>query len=127
MNASTQAFRSFGIDGAKAHETPERRLNVSSRTAKTVVQIEMAEGGIEIVAPHQYNDAAAEPDAFRIAGRAIDGLRSLDELVGLALVIFGRIGRGGRACRSGFGLILGAQVATLGESAPEPDQQREAG
>src|SRR4051812_5379359 len=66
MNASTQAFRGFGIDGAKAHETPERRLNVSSRTAKTVVQIEMAERGIEIVAPHQYNNAAAEPDAFRI-------------------------------------------------------------
>src|SRR3954469_8484897 len=128
MNASTQAFRGFGIDGAKAHETPERRLNVSSRTAKTVVQIEMAERGVEIDAPHQDNDAAAEPDAFRIAGRAIDGLRGFDELVALALAVFGGISRRGRICRSRLTrLILGAEIAALGESAPKADQQRETG
>src|SRR5947209_13666043 len=125
MDASTQAFRGFGIDGAKAHETPERRLNVSSGTAKTVVQIEMAEGGVEIVAPHQDHHAAAEPDAFRVSGRAIDGLRRLDEFIGLALIVFGRISRSSRVGGSRLaGLILGAKVAALGERASETDQQR---
>ena len=77
----------------KAHQAAERRLDMAARAAKPVVEVEMAEGGVEIVAPHQNHDAAAEPDAFRISGRAIDGLRRLDEFVGLALAVFGRIGR----------------------------------
>ena len=127
MDTSAQAFRCFGVDGAKAHETPERRLNVAAGAAKAVVKVEMAEGGVKIVAPHQDHHAAAEPDAFRVSGRAIEGLRRLDELVGLALVISGRIGRGGRGCRAGFGLILGTQIAALGDSAPDTEQQCETG
>ena len=111
----------------KRTQAPERRLNVAAGAAEPVVKIEMAEGGVEIVAPHQHHHAAAEPDAFRISGRAIDGLRRLDEFVGLALAVFGRIGRGGRACRGGFGLILGTKVAALGDSAPDTDQQCETG
>jgi hypothetical protein len=128
MNTSAQAFRCFGVDGAKAHETPERRLNVAARAAKTVVKVEMTERGVEIVAPHQDHHPAAEPDAFRVSGRAIDGLRRLDEFVGLALTVFGRIGRRSRACRGRLArLILGAKVAALGEGASETDQQRESG
>jgi hypothetical protein len=127
MNTSAQAFRCFGVDGAKAHETPERRLNVAAGAAKPVVQIEMAEGGVEIVAPHQDHHAAAEPDAFRVSGRAIEGLRRLDEFIGLALAVFSRISRS-RTCRSRLaGLILSAKVAALGEGACETDQQRESG
>ena len=119
MNTSAQAFRCFGVDVAKAHETPERRLNVAAGTAKPVVQIEMTECGVEIIAPHQDNHAAAEPDAFRVAGRAIDGLRRLDEFVGLALAVLGGIGSigGGFARR-----VLGGRGAALGEGASDTDQ-----
>ncbi|MEA2899013.1 MAG: hypothetical protein QOJ84_4628 [Bradyrhizobium sp.] len=128
MNTSTQAFWCFGVDGAKAHEAPERRLNVAAGAAKPVIQIEVAERGVEIVAPHQNHHAAAEPDAFRVSGRAIDGLRRLDEFIGLALAVFGRISRSSRTCRGWLArLILGAKVAALGEGASETDQQRESG
>jgi hypothetical protein len=101
---------------------------VAAGAAKPVVQIEVAERGVEIVAPHQDHDAAAEPDAFRVSGRAIDGLRRLDEFIGLALTVFGRIRGGSRVCRGGLArLILGAKVAALGEGASETDQQRESG
>jgi hypothetical protein len=128
MNTSTQAFRRFGVDGAKAHEAPERRLNVAAGAAKPVVQIEMAERGVEIVAPHQNHHAATEPDAFRVSGRAVDGLRSLDELIGLALTVLGHISGRRRISRGGFArLILGAKVAALGKGASETDQQRDCG
>jgi hypothetical protein len=128
MNTSAQAFRCFGVDGAKAHEAPERRLNVAAGAAEPVVQIEMAERGVEIVAPHQNHHAAAEPDAFRVSGRAIDRLRRLDEFIGLALTVLGRISRSSRICRGRLArLVLAAKVAALGEGASETDQQRESG
>jgi hypothetical protein len=128
MDTSAQAFRCFGVDGAKAHKTPECRLNVAPRAAKAVVKIEMAKCGVEIVAPHQDHHAATEPDAFRVSGRAIDGLRSLDELIGLALTVPGDISRRRRISRGGFArLLLGAKVAALGEGASETDQQRDCG
>ena len=63
---------------------------MAAGAAEPVVEIEVAEGGIEVVAPHQAHHAAAEPDAFRVSGRAVDGLGRLDEFVGLALVVLGR-------------------------------------
>ena len=83
---------------------------MAARAAEAVVEIEVPEGGVEVVQPHQAHHAAAEPDAFRVAGRAVDRLRGLDEFVGLALVVLGGVGRiGGRrfagflgaGCRSG--------------------------
>ena len=65
---------------------------MAAGAAEPVVEIEMAKGGVEVVAPHQADHAAAEPDAFRVAGRAVDGLRGLDEFVGLALIVLGGIG-----------------------------------
>lgn len=50
----------------------ERRLDMAGRAAKTVVQIEMAESGLEIVAPEQAHHPTAEPHAFGIAGRTGD-------------------------------------------------------
>jgi hypothetical protein len=77
-------------------QAAERRLHMAAGAAEAVVEIEMTEGGIEIVIVHQQNDASAEPDAFGIAGRAaIERLGGLDELVGLALVLFGNFGRVG--------------------------------
>ncbi len=97
---------------------------MAAGAAEPVVEIEMAERGIEVVAPHQADDPAAEPDAFGVAARAVDGLGRLDEFVGLALVFLGSVGGiGGRL----LGLILGIRSSALGQRAGRSDQQRQAG
>src|ERR1700675_5003089 len=62
MDAAVQAIGRLRIDGVGVqYQAPERRLDVSAGTAEPVVEIEMAEGGIEIVTPQQADDPAAEP------------------------------------------------------------------
>ena len=68
QQAWTRAFEGFGrlrIDVALPHHATERRLDVAARAAEAVIEIEMAESGVEIVPPEQVHDPAAEPDAFR--------------------------------------------------------------
>ena len=96
---------------------------MAAGAAETVIEVEVAEGGIEVVAPHQADHAAAEPDAFGIAGRAVDGLRGLGEFVGLALVFLGGVGVGGGV----LALVLGMGVAALGEGAAGAEQEDEPG
>jgi len=71
-----------------------------------VVQVEVAESSVEIVAPEQTYDPAAEPDAFRIAGRSIERMLRLGELVDL-LRLFARLlaARGGLVGGFGFGAL----------------------
>lgn len=85
----------------------------------------MTECGIEVVVPHQADHAAAEPDAFRIAGRTIDGLLGLDEFLDLALVGFPR-GSGVGLSGLLFGLVRRIRCAALGESAAVSGQERKA-
>ena len=96
---------------------------MAAGAAEPVVEVEVAERGIEVVPPHQADHAAAEPDAFGIAGRAVDGLRGLDEFVGLALVVLG--GVGGIGGRRLAGLVRGGRAA-LGENAARSDQEGKA-
>jgi hypothetical protein len=93
MDAGVEAVRNLRVDRAEAGQAAERGLNVTAGAAEAVVHVEMTEGGVEIVAPHQADDAPAEPDAFRVAGRAVDGLRRLGEFVDLALVFAGGVRR----------------------------------
>ena len=75
QHACTRAlsgFRRFPVDIALADDAAEGRLDMAAGAAEAVVEIEMAEGGIEIVAPQQADHAAAQPDAFGIPGRAGD-------------------------------------------------------
>ena len=75
QQACTRAFRvcgAFGIDMALPHHAAERGLDVRARAAEPVVEVEMAEGGVHVVAPQQPHHPAAEPDAFGVAGRAAD-------------------------------------------------------
>ena len=77
---------------------------MAARAAEAVVQVEMAEGGIEIVAPQQADHPAAEPDAFGIAGRPpqrllrfgkfIDLLRLLGRLLAVRRGLIGWLGVG---------------------------------
>src|SRR5450759_785254 len=97
VNAATQRLRDLGVDlPAKPGQATKRRLDMTSGAAETVVEVEMPEGGIEVVKPHQTHHATAKPDAFRVSGRAVNDLRRLVEFVGLALIILGQVGRRGR-------------------------------
>src|SRR6185312_3605240 len=106
---------------AKPGQAAERRLDMAAGAAESVVEIEVPEGGIEVIPPHQADHASAEPDAFGVAAGAVNGLGRLDEFVGLALVVLAGFGGiGGRL----LGLILGIRGSALGERATRSDQQR---
>src|SRR5206468_4155027 len=66
-------------------DATECRLDVPSRAAEPVIEIEVAESGVEIVAPEQAYDFAAEPEAFGIGGRAAQHLFGLGIFVDLLL------------------------------------------
>jgi hypothetical protein len=74
--------------------------------AEAVVKVEVAKGRIEVVAPEQVNDAAAKPDAFRIAGRAIQDPRRFGNFIDLFLGFLNRVG--GRFLRFGWFAIPAA-------------------
>lgn len=119
MDAAVQGFGNLGIDGrAESHHAAERRLDMAAGASEPLIEIEMAERGIEIVSPHQPNHTPAEPDAFRVSGGAVDRLRRLYELVGLALAVLGSIPRSLLG-----GCVLGAAIAALSDGCPDPDEQ----
>jgi hypothetical protein len=125
MDAIVQALLHLVVDlGAKPGQTTKGGLNVTARAAKTIVQVEVAKGGIEVIPPHQANHTPSEPDTFRVAGRAIDGLGGFGEFVGLALVILGGVGwaRGRLA-----GLIGRRRRPALGERTSNADHQGQSG
>jgi hypothetical protein len=124
VDAAVQRLGNLRVDlGAEPGQATERRLDVAAGATETVVEIEVAKCGVEVVEPHQAHDAAAEPDAFGIAGRAAEGLRGFDEFVGLALIFLGGIRGLGRIAGGGFGLlILGVSVAALGKGTSGADR-----
>ncbi len=84
QQAWTRPFRlswRLGIDMALPDQAAESGLDMRARAAETVVEVEVAEGGVEVVAPQQADHAAAEPDAFRVAGRPVEQARRLGDLV----------------------------------------------
>jgi hypothetical protein len=123
VHTAVEGIGDLGVDLAtKSRQAAERRLDVAAGATKTVIEVEVTKRGVEVVEPHQAHDAATEPDAFGIAGRAVEGLGGFDEFVGLALIVLGRIGGLGIAV-GGLGLlILGMGVAALGKSASGTDR-----
>jgi hypothetical protein len=111
MHPGIEALGGFWIDRvALADNATECCLDMGAGTTEPVVQVEVAEGGVHVVPPHQPDHPAAEPDAFRVAGRPVYQARGFGELVDLALGIFGGIGRLG-----GGWLVAAFGVAGLGE------------
>src|SRR6185437_13896825 len=51
MHAAIQAVLGLGIDMALAHDTTKSGLDMRARAAKTVVEVEVTEGGVEVVPP----------------------------------------------------------------------------
>ena len=95
QQACTRPFRRvrrLRIDVALPDQAAESRLDMGARAAEPVVEVEMAEGGVEIVPPKQADHPAAEPDAFRVAGRPGEDAGGLGDLVDLLLAFLGGVG-----------------------------------
>src|SRR6202035_2973901 len=94
-------------------EAAEGCLHMAARAAETVVKVEMAESGIEIVAPQQADHPAAEPNAFGISGRTTQRLLRFGKFVDLLRLLGGflavRRGLVGRLRLGALGLCLGSQ------------------
>ena len=113
MDPSVQAFRGLRIDIATVQDqAAERYLNMCARAAEAIIQVEMAEGGIEIVAPEEGDHAAAEPNAFRIAGCAGEGVLGFGEFVHFLRLFCGLLtGRRGLVRRLGVAALSKSQGA----------------
>ena len=110
---AVQAVGGLGIDGVGVQDkAAERRLDMAARAAKTVVEIEVPEGGIEIVAPEQADHPPAEPHAFRIAGRSVNRMLRLGIFVDL-LGFLGGVRAGRRLLEAGLGLLLCATAGWM--------------
>lgn len=127
MNAAAQRIGRLGVNRSEPDQTTECRLDVTTRASEAIVEIEMTEGRIQVIAPHQKNYAAAEPDAFRISRRTINDARGFDKFVGFALTVFGAVGSICRAPRGRLVLILGSKIAALRDRSADAEQQGEAG
>ena len=92
MHPAIQAVGGFGVDMALPHQTAESGLNMGAWAAKAVVKVEVAEGGVEVVAPQQAHHPAAKPDAFRIARRPAQQARGFRDLVDAFLAFLGGVG-----------------------------------
>jgi hypothetical protein len=124
MDASAQAIGRLGINRPIANQTAKRRLDVTARATKSVIQVKVTKRGIEVVPRHQNHDPAAKPNAFGVSSRAVNGLCRFHEFVGFALIVLGCIGGGGGRSRRRFArLILAMKIATLGDSASDTDQK----
>src|SRR5690242_7606696 len=108
MDPGVESLRRLRVDAALADDAAERCLDMAARTAKTVVEIEMAEGGIHVVPPQQANHPPPEPHAFGIAGGSGELFCRFGEFLDLALRLFGSIGRLRR------GLVIALGIAALG-------------
>jgi hypothetical protein len=92
VNAAGQRFLLLRVDVSLPDKATESGLNMRARTAEAIVEIEVPEGRVEVVAPEKANHAAAKPDAFRIACRTGQDAGSLGNLVDLFLAFLDRIG-----------------------------------
>ena len=125
MNPCVQTARNLVVDlAAEPGQAAERCLDVAAGATEAVVEVEVAEGGIEVIHPRQADHAAAEPDAFGVAGRAVEHLGGFRKLGGLALIFLGGVGGGGIALAL---LVLGMVVAALGKRAAATEGDNECG
>ncbi len=108
QQAWTRPFKLSAAFGSMVLACKTRQRNVAWMwplgTAEPVVEIEMAEGGIEIVTPQQADHPAAEPDAFGIAGRSVEDALGFGEFVDF-LRLFGGVLARRRVLVGGLGVV----------------------
>jgi hypothetical protein len=93
------------VDTALPHHATEADLYVLAGTAEPVIEVEVAERGVEIVARHQADRPFAEPDAFSPCSGAGCGATCLGNFDATPRSVLARLSLAGFA---GF-VILGVQ------------------
>jgi len=88
MNPAVQGLLGLGVNVTLADQAAESGLDMGARAAKSVIEVEVSEGGIKVVPPQQADHPAAKPDAFWVTGGAGEGARGLGDLVDLFLAVF---------------------------------------
>ena len=102
IDPTVEAVGGLRIDAAGVqNQAPERSLNVVAGAAETVIEVEVAKRGFEVVAPQQAHHSSAEPHAFWIAGRTADLLLGLGILIDLGRFLGGFL-TVGRSLVGGF-------------------------
>src|SRR5262249_22957763 len=77
-----EAIGGFGIDRIGVqNQAAKRHLDVAAWAAEPVIQIEVAKGRVQIVAPKQTDDPPAKPYAFWIACRPVQGALRLSKFI----------------------------------------------
>src|SRR5947209_19330500 len=96
---------------------------MTTGTTEAVVEIEMTECGVEIVAPEKIDDAPSKPDAFGVAGGALQQPLGLGELVRFLLPVLARLALGLRLIGP---LLLGIRlrVRSRADHDEEPSSER---
>ena len=87
MHPAVERLLGLRIDISLTDQAAEGGLDVGAGAPEAVIKVEVAESGIEVVPPEQGDHPPAEPDAFRMAGRASERARGLGDLVNLLLVV----------------------------------------
>jgi len=95
---------------------------VRSRAIESIIKVEVAKCGVEIVAPQQADHASPKPDALRLAGRTRQEPCGFGELVDLLFIIFRALARLG----GGRFLLLGRLVFPAGNG-PRPHSHNDRG
>lgn len=120
MDPAEDVFLRLRIDGRTLfHHTTEGRLDMAARAAEPVIQIKVAEGGIEVILKQPVHHPAADPDAFRVAGGAGHLLGHLRKIVNALAFLFGIGLWVGRLL---FGLVPLVRIA-LGQSGSSRDRK----
>jgi hypothetical protein len=70
VNAAIEAFLRFRIDISLPDQAAEGHLDMAAGAAEAIVEVEVAEGGVEVIPPEQIDYAPSQPDAFRVGGGA---------------------------------------------------------
>lgn len=124
VNLPAKALRHLAVDGAAEFgQATEARLDMTARAAEAIVEIEVTEGRIEVVEPHQADETAAEPYALRIAGGTVQDLCGFCKFIGTALTVPGGFRRGSCGIGRRPSLILGPKIAALGDSGAHSDHE----
>ena len=104
MHPAVKRLLGLWIDVSLADKAAESGLDMGAWAAEPVVQVEMAERRVQIISPKQADNAAAEPNALRVASRAGQDPGRFGYLVDLFLGLFGGVG-------GWFGRLRGLAVA----------------
>ncbi len=83
-------------------QTAEGRLDVGRRAPEPVIKIKVAKRGVQIVAPQKTNHPPAEPQAFRITGRAVYRLLRFSKFIDFLRLL---LAAGCRCLLGRFGII----------------------